>query len=100
MTLEIPPNPGTATHNWSPQNTQWPATVPDGMEEKHERGGPAEGVGDERDGVQQHLTLDLHRRQLVLEEETYRQQFPFSNFQKVFWSRELKLNFNKHRKTS
>ena len=60
-----------------------------------ERGGPAEGVGDERDGVQQHPTLDLHRRQLVLEEETYRQLFPFSNIQKVFWSRELELNFNK-----
>ena len=31
MTLEISPNPGTARHNWSPQNTQWPATAPDGM---------------------------------------------------------------------
>ena len=94
MTLEIPPNPGTATHNWSPQNTQWPATVPDGMEEKHARGGPAEGVGDERDGVQQLPTLDLHRRQLS-NEETNIQQFFFSNIQTVFWSRELELNFNK-----
>ena len=88
MTLEIPPNPGTATHNWSPQNTQWPATAPDGMEEKHERGGPAEGVGDERDGVQQLPTLDLHRRQLS-NEETNRQQFFFQTFKKYFGAANL-----------